>query len=131
MQAEKIKMVEMLRCLVCGRNAWPTSYGRGQKHGHQIDSLVLNNKGVKRFKWARKNRSRDRDYLIMWRELLTAHLDRLDAILEALGETFVDEPEIVKPPELVVRSSKSFRWSPVSARMSPSIVRQVPVVLRG
>lgn len=99
-QEVKVRMAEMLRCLICGRNAWPTSFARGQKHGHSIDSLILNNKGVKRFKWARKNRSRDRDYLLMWRSLLMAHLDRLEVMLEGLGDTFVDavEPEIHHPP---------------------------------
>jgi hypothetical protein len=105
LESDKVKMREMLRCLICGRNAWPTSYGKGQKHGHQIDTLVLaTRRGHKGFLWTKKSRSRDRGYLIMWRNLLMAHLDRLEAMLESMGETFVDEvvdqvePEIQLPP---------------------------------
>jgi hypothetical protein len=99
-------MKEMLRCLVCGRNAWPTSYAKGQKHGHDLDTLVLvksmgRGRGIQ---WRKSSRARDRGYIMMWRNLLMAHLDRLEAMLESMGETFVDEvvdqvePEIQFPP---------------------------------
>jgi hypothetical protein len=135
----ELDMKEMLRCLVCGRNAWPTSYAKGKKYGHSIETLVLvksrgRGKGIE---WKKTSRARDRAYMIMWRELLMAHLDRLELLLEQMGETFIDAPEIIQPPKLVAResqvarSSKSFRWSPAPVRMSPSFVRQVPVVMRG
>lgn len=131
-------MREMLRCLVCGRNAWPTSYAKGQKHGHSIDTLVLvKSRGRARgIQWRKSSRDKDRDYLIMWRDLMMAHLDRIELALEMLGQVFEDAPEEVVQPETisresaVARSVHPVRWSPAVRRPS-FFIRQAPVIKRG
>lgn len=64
-----------------------------------MDTLVLvKGRGKGRgFEWRICLRVRDRGYILMWRELLMKHLDRLELLLESMGDTFV-EPEIHNPP---------------------------------
>lgn len=119
-------MREMMRCLICGRSAWPTSYAKGQARGHERDTLVLirslgRGRGLH---WKRTSRANDRNYLTMWRELLRFHLNRIEQELKRLGETLVEtlNPEIVRQ-SIPVRHVHAYRQSP--------IVRQAPVILRG
>lgn len=99
--------------------------------------LVKSRGHARGIEWKKVSVAKDRGFLMMWRQLLTHHLDAVESALELLGETIIDAPEIIQPPDQVARqsqvarSSKSFRWAPASVRMFPSLVRQVPVVLKG
>lgn len=121
----------MLRCLLCGRSAWPTMLAKGQIHGHSLESLILKGsrgrgKGII---WERRNRSRDRDYLRMWRELLKAHLARVERDLENLGEIDDAEtilPEVRRQPR-VVSQPRIVRQPRVLSNREVSVFSRPPV----
>lgn len=83
-----MKMREMLRCLVCGRSAWPTMLAAGQMGSHRPEALQFvrgRGKG-KGIEWSRRDLSRDAEMLKAWLLLLRAVFRHVRSRLEALGE---------------------------------------------
>lgn len=91
-----MKMREMLRCLICGRSAWPTMIARGQLGLHRIESLLfVKGRGCGRgVDWDRKDLSRNPAALRAWAALLKSVYLRVKRILESLGDEVEDLPEI-------------------------------------
>jgi len=98
MATAAVKMREMIRCLVCGRMAWPTMLSRGEMGAHRLEILRLV-KGLGRgILWQRRDVSRDP----LWLRSMAAILKKVLAILEQrlrdLGEVVEEdtrEPEKV------------------------------------
>ncbi len=86
-----MKMREMLRCLICGRGAWPTMIAKGQLGVHQIESLLFV-KGLGKgrgIKWEKRDRSTDVEFLNAWLDILDKVSERLEQRISSLtGEEF-------------------------------------------
>lgn len=115
------KMREMLRCLICGRSAWPTMLSRGQLGLHKPESLrFVKGRGKgKGIVWERRDLSHDAETLKTWLLLLREVFRQVRRRLEEIGASAEDLDQI--ETELLLKAVSVVR---------PSLVCRPPTALR-
>ena len=130
LREKTMKMREMIRCLLCGRMAWPTMLARGQQGQHRLDKLRLvcgrgRGKGIK---WARTDLTNDPTWLRMFVDTLKSLLEILEKRLEDLGEGADGEDLKEVEPVSVVEKPPILLAPPTIIK--PTIVTKVPILRR-
>ncbi len=117
--AEK-RQREQIKCVVCGRTAWPSSLARGALGGYPVETLWLV-KGLGRGKgieWRKQNRDKDPAWIAWWINQLEIIIQLLQDRLAAIADEDDREElrETVQP--MIVETTKQLAQARELARTS-------------